>query len=95
MQVRDINRGSFGFVQLAKRRDTGKQVAIKFIARGDKVSVACLLSFRTAATPAPTTSPAPIGSEQREDGPVCAHAGGFGGRMELLREHWRVELGLQ
>uniref|UniRef100_A0A7S1SVZ9 Protein kinase domain-containing protein n=1 Tax=Tetraselmis chuii TaxID=63592 RepID=A0A7S1SVZ9_9CHLO len=37
-KVRDINRGSFGFVQLAKRRDTGKQVAIKFIARGDKIS---------------------------------------------------------
>jgi len=37
-KVKDVNRGSFGFVQLAKRKDTGKQVAIKFISRGDKIS---------------------------------------------------------
>ena len=37
MQVADLNRGAFGFVQLAKDVTTGEQVAIKFIERGDKV----------------------------------------------------------
>ena len=36
-QVADLNRGAFGFVQLAKDVTTGEQVAIKFIERGDKV----------------------------------------------------------
>ena len=38
-QIRDLNRGSFGFVQLAKRKDIeqGKELAIKFIERGDQV----------------------------------------------------------
>ena len=37
LQVADLNRGAFGFVQLAKDMETGEQVAIKFIERGDKV----------------------------------------------------------
>jgi len=37
-KVKDLNRGSFGFVQLARRRPQGKEFAIKFIERGDKVS---------------------------------------------------------
>ena len=37
-QIRDLNSGSFGFVQLAKDKVTGKKVAIKFIDRGDRVS---------------------------------------------------------
>ena len=37
LQVADLNRGAFGFVQLAKDLETGEQVAIKFIERGDKV----------------------------------------------------------
>ena len=37
VQVADLNRGAFGFVQLAKDVTTGEQVAIKFIERGDKV----------------------------------------------------------
>jgi serine/threonine-protein kinase SRK2 len=37
LQVADLNRGAFGFVQLAKDVTTGEQVAIKFIERGDKV----------------------------------------------------------
>lgn len=37
MQVKDLNSGTFGFVQLALDRTTGRQVAIKFIERGDKV----------------------------------------------------------
>ena len=36
VQVADLNRGAFGFVQLAKDVTTGEQVAIKFIERGDK-----------------------------------------------------------
>ena len=38
LQVADLNRGAFGFVQLAKDVTTGEQVAIKFIERGDKVT---------------------------------------------------------
>lgn len=38
LQVADLNRGAFGFVQLAKDLTTGEQVAIKFIERGDKVT---------------------------------------------------------
>ena len=36
-QIKDLNSGTFGFVQLALDRTTGRQVAIKFIERGDKV----------------------------------------------------------
>ena len=36
-QVADLNSGAFGFVQLAKDLETGEQVAIKFIERGEKV----------------------------------------------------------
>ena len=36
VQVADLNRGAFGFVQLAKDVTTGEQVAIKFIERGEK-----------------------------------------------------------
>jgi len=37
LQIRDINSGTFGFVELALDRTTGQQVAIKFIDRGEKV----------------------------------------------------------
>lgn len=36
-QIKDLNSGTFGFVQLALDRTTGRNVAIKFIERGDKV----------------------------------------------------------
>lgn len=38
LQVKDLNSGTFGFVQLALDQTTGRQVAIKFIERGDKVT---------------------------------------------------------
>ena len=38
VQIRDLNAGTFGFVELALDKSTGQQVAIKFIERGDKVS---------------------------------------------------------
>lgn len=38
MQIRDLNSGTFGFVELALDKVTGQQVAIKFIERGDKVT---------------------------------------------------------
>jgi hypothetical protein len=38
LQVRDLNSGTFGVVQLALDKETGRQVAIKSIDRGDKVS---------------------------------------------------------
>ena len=37
LQIRDLNAGTFGFVELALDKSTGQQVAIKFIERGDKV----------------------------------------------------------
>lgn len=38
MQVRDINAGAFGFVQLARNKFTGQQVAIKFLPRGSAIN---------------------------------------------------------
>jgi len=37
-QIRALNSGTFGFVELCADRATGQQVAVKFIERGDKVS---------------------------------------------------------
>lgn len=37
-KIRDLNSGTFGFVELALDKVTGQQVAIKFIERGDKVT---------------------------------------------------------
>lgn len=37
LQIKDLNSGTFGFVQLVLDKTTGRQVAIKFIERGDKV----------------------------------------------------------
>jgi len=37
-KIRDLNSGTFGFVELAMDKTTGQQVAIKFIERGDKVT---------------------------------------------------------
>lgn len=36
-KIKDINSGSYGFVQLCQDSRTGEQVAIKFIERGEKV----------------------------------------------------------
>lgn len=36
-RVKDLNSGTFGFVQLCKDKTTNELVAIKFIERGDKV----------------------------------------------------------
>lgn len=46
LQIKDLNSGTFGFVQLALDRTTGRNVAIKFIERGDKVG-----SLANAVTP--------------------------------------------
>lgn len=40
VQIRDVNSGTFGFVELALDKSTGQQVAIKFIDRGEKVRLA-------------------------------------------------------
>ena len=40
-QIRDVNSGTFGFVELALDKTTGQQVAIKFIDRGEKVRLSC------------------------------------------------------
>jgi hypothetical protein len=41
MQIKDLNSGTFGFVQLARDKHTNETWAIKFIERGDKVSMGC------------------------------------------------------
>jgi len=40
LQIRDLNQGTFGFVQLAwdKRCTPPQQVAVKFMERGDKIN---------------------------------------------------------
>ncbi|GIL70723.1 hypothetical protein Vretimale_3824 [Volvox reticuliferus] len=37
-KIKDLNSGTFGFVQLARDRDTGETWAVKFIERGDKIT---------------------------------------------------------
>ena len=37
-KIKDINSGSYGFVQLCQDTRTNEQVAVKFIERGEKVS---------------------------------------------------------
>lgn len=38
MQVKDLNAGAFGFVVLAKDKKTNDKVAIKFLAKGPKIT---------------------------------------------------------
>lgn len=38
-KIKDLNSGTFGFVQLCKDKRTGEVLAIKFIERGEKVGV--------------------------------------------------------
>ena len=33
-KIKDLNAGAFGFVQLARDKETGEKVAIKFMERG-------------------------------------------------------------
>ena len=40
VQIKDLNSGTFGFVQLARDKLTGETWAVKFIERGDKVNAA-------------------------------------------------------
>ena len=44
-QIRALNSGTFGFVELCADRATGQQVAVKFIERGDKVRVEFFRTF--------------------------------------------------
>ncbi|MEW5304040.1 MAG: hypothetical protein WDW38_003165 [Sanguina aurantia] len=37
-KIKDLNSGTFGFVQLAKEKATGEIIAIKFIERGEKIT---------------------------------------------------------
>ncbi len=41
-KVKDLNSGSFGFVQHARNKHTGEDVAIKFIERTENVSLSTL-----------------------------------------------------
>ena len=59
MQVKDLNAGTFGFVQLARDIRTQEEVAVKFIERGDAVRLlnraccsSCCFSCPTSLTPA-------------------------------------------
>lgn len=52
-QIKDLNSGTFGFVQLALDKTTGRQVALKFIERGDKVSSLAALVSVPRSPPSP------------------------------------------
>lgn len=45
VQVKDLNKGTFGFVQLAVDVTNGLNYAIKFIERGERVSRGCLANL--------------------------------------------------
>lgn len=45
-QIRDLDKGTFGFVQLAVDLTTGEQVAIKFIERSQEVHPCSLLRLK-------------------------------------------------
>lgn len=40
-KIRDLNAGAFGFVHLARDKETGEKVAIKFMERGHKITKVC------------------------------------------------------
>lgn len=46
-KIKDINSGSYGFVQLCQDSRTNEQVAVKFIERGEKVHSTRYCSQRT------------------------------------------------
>jgi serine/threonine-protein kinase SRK2 len=50
LQVRDLNSGTFGFVQLARDKTTGELIACKFIERGDKVRHMLILESLSVIT---------------------------------------------
>lgn len=45
VQVKDIGSGNFGVARLCTDNQTGERVAIKYIERGAKVRVSCLVSI--------------------------------------------------
>lgn len=47
--VRDIGSGNFGIARLMRDRQTDELVAVKYIERGDKVSVYLLLNRKVEA----------------------------------------------
>lgn len=66
-QIRDLNSGTFGFVQLARDKSTGELIAIKFIERGDKVR-------SRAANPPASSSGGAVGRLHRQVSPAdCCH----------------------
>lgn len=54
LQIKSLNRGTFGVVQLYQDKVTGEQVAIKFIERGDRVRQ---LHFHCLASATPCNVP--------------------------------------
>lgn len=66
MQIRDLNSGTFGFVQLARDKQTGELIAVKFIERGDKVSIQTLqmLSKLVCCAPSPCREPRTFGKPE-------------------------------
>jgi hypothetical protein len=57
LQIRDLNSGTFGFVQLARDKQSGELTAIKFIERGDKVRRLAWTHIRHPVTPAGAPAP--------------------------------------
>lgn len=64
LQIRDLNSGTFGFVELALDKTTGQQVAVKFIERGDKV-LSCTALCCALWILCPTPDQAPLEPDGR------------------------------
>lgn len=49
-KIKDINSGSYGFVQLCRDSRTNEQVAVKFIERGEKVVTIKLRNYHSVTS---------------------------------------------
>ena len=83
-QIRDLNSGTFGFVELALDKTTGQQVAIKFIERGDKVR----REGQFARVPPPRSPPPPTRPYPRQPKPPKPSGSSFRCMFGGLRLLW-------
>lgn len=77
-KIKDINSGSYGFVQLCQDTRTNEQVAVKFIERGEKVTIHAVfidVSIRTLPVAdvldLHCTSPSQLSTACSADHKVC------------------------
>ena len=83
-QIRDLNSGTFGFVELALDKTTGQQVAIKFIERGDKAR----RKGPFARAPPPRSPPTPTQLHLSNPMPAIRVGGSFRCMLGSLTLFW-------